>query len=71
LRVPHDVALIGYDDIDLAADARVPLTSVRQPTYQLGRAAMELLREEIDQEPGHKHRTILFQPELVVRESTG
>jgi LacI family transcriptional regulator len=37
--VPGDLAVVGYDDIEFAADAAVPLTSVRQPKYQLGRPA--------------------------------
>ncbi len=66
--VPDDVAIIGYDDIDFAAAAAVPLTSVRQPSRLLGRTAIELLRYE--SLPGHKHRQVQFVPELVVREST-
>lgn len=68
--VPGDMAIVGYDDIDFAAAAAVPLTSVRQPRAQLGRAAMELLLEEASQADGHQHRQIVFEPELVVREST-
>ena len=43
LRVPDDIALIGYDDIDFAAGAAVPLSSVAQPRFELGRLAMDLL----------------------------
>jgi LacI family transcriptional regulator len=68
--VPGDVALIGYDDIEFTAAAAVPLSSVRQPTYQLGRIATELLLSECDDPEGHAHQQIMFQPELVVREST-
>jgi LacI family transcriptional regulator len=68
--VPGDLAIVGYDDIDFAAAAAVPLTSVRQPRAMLGRAAMELLLEEASQADGHQHRQIVFEPELVVREST-
>jgi LacI family transcriptional regulator len=68
--VPGDLAIVGYDDIDFAAAAAVPLTSVRQPRAQLGRAAMELLLEEASLADGHQHRQIVFEPELVVREST-
>ena len=46
--VPGDLAVVGYDDIEFAANAAVPLTSVRQPKYQLGRAAAELLLDEAD-----------------------
>ncbi|MFC6085328.1 LacI family DNA-binding transcriptional regulator [Sphaerisporangium aureirubrum] len=70
VRVPGDVALIGYDDIDFAAASTVSLSSIRQPTYKLGRIATELLLDECDNPESHAHQQIMFQPELVVREST-
>jgi LacI family transcriptional regulator len=69
--VPGTVALIGYDDIEFTGAAAVPLSSVRQPTYQLGRIATELLLNECDNPKGHAHQQVMFQPELIVRESTG
>jgi LacI family transcriptional regulator len=69
--VPADIAVVGYDDIEFAADAAVPLTSVRQPKYQLGRAAAELLLDEADRPAEHEHRRLMFKPELVVRASSG
>lgn len=70
IRVPHDIAIVGYDDIEFAAAAAVPLSSVRQPREQLGRIAAELLLEEIEEGDRHEHRHVVFQPELVVRESS-
>jgi LacI family transcriptional regulator len=71
LRVPEDIALIGYDDIDFATATIVPLSSVRQPAALIGYTAVDLLLRELsDQEDGHE-RSVLFRPELVVRESTG
>ena len=69
-RVPGDVAIVGYDDIDFAADSAVPLTSVRQPKYQLGAACAELLLEEADHPAQHEHRRIIFTPELITRASS-
>jgi LacI family transcriptional regulator len=69
-QVPGDVAIVGYDDIDFAADSAVPLTSVRQPKYQLGQAAAELLLEEADRPAQHEHRRIVFTPELITRASS-
>ncbi|MEU4834387.1 LacI family DNA-binding transcriptional regulator [Streptosporangium sp. NPDC023615] len=69
--VPGDVALIGYDDIDFAAASAVSLSSIRQPAYRLGQIATRLLLDECADPAGHAHRQIMFQPELVVRESTG
>ena len=71
IRVPEDVSIVGYDDIEFAAAAAVPLTSVRQPRHQLGRTAARLLLEEAaDDEVTHQHRQVIFEPELVVRQST-
>lgn len=69
LRVPEDMAIVGYDDIEFAAAAAVPLTSVQQPRRLLGRTATELLLDEYNN-PEHEHQQILFTPELVVRAST-
>lgn len=70
VRVPEDMAIVGYDDIDFAAAAAVPLTSVRQPRMQIGRTAAELVLEEARVPEQHRHRNVLFTPELVAREST-
>jgi LacI family transcriptional regulator len=70
LRVPQDVAIVGYDDIEFAAAAAVPLSSVRQPREQLGRSAAQLLLEEAGDGEHHQHRHVVFQPELVVRQSS-
>lgn len=70
IRVPDDVAVVGYDDIAFAGGAAIPLTSVRQPREALGRAAAGLLFDELSDGPRHSHRTVEFTPELVVREST-
>ena len=69
LKVPAELAIVGFDDIDFAAAAAVPLTSVRQPREELGRTAAELLLAEA-QDPSHLHEQVLFQPELVARAST-
>jgi LacI family transcriptional regulator len=71
IRVPEDISIVGYDDIDFAAAAAVALTSVRQPRLQLGRTAARLLLDEAADGPDHQHRQVIFEPELVVRQSTG
>jgi LacI family transcriptional regulator len=70
LRVPADLAVVGYDDIEYAAAAAVPLTSVRQPRERLGEVAADLLFAEIDERDRHQHRQVVLAPELVVRDST-
>jgi LacI family transcriptional regulator len=69
IRVPEDIAIVGYDDLGWAGAAAVPLTSVRQPRQELGRAAAELVLAEAS-DPGHEHQQVLFTPELVARAST-
>ncbi|GAB3451020.1 LacI family DNA-binding transcriptional regulator [Actinophytocola sediminis] len=69
LRVPEDLAIVGYDDIDFAAASAIPLTSVRQPRRQLGRTAAGLLLSEANDQ-NHRHEQVLFTPELIVRRSS-
>jgi LacI family transcriptional regulator len=69
LAVPRDLAIMGYDDIDFASSAIVPLSSIRQPAELIGRTAIDLLdRELAEDHPLYRH--VLLPPELVVREST-
>jgi LacI family transcriptional regulator len=68
-RVPEDIAIVGYDDIDFAASAAVPLTSIRQPRQELGTKAAELVIDEADN-PEHTHEHVVFIPEIVARAST-
>ena len=69
VRVPEQLAIVGYDDIEFAGAAAVPLSSVRQPRAQLGRKAVELLYDETHN-PDHVHEQILYIPERVGRAST-
>jgi LacI family transcriptional regulator len=71
LRVPQDISVVGFDDIEFCANARVPLTSVNVPRYQLGSTAAGLLIEECETPLQHSHQKVVFQPRLVVRASTG
>jgi LacI family transcriptional regulator len=68
--VPGELAIVGYDDIEFAGAAAVPLSSVRQPRQLLGRTAAELLFAESDSDEAHVHQQVLFHPELVVRASS-
>jgi LacI family transcriptional regulator len=70
IRVPEDVAIVGYDDVDFAAAAAVPLSSVRQPRQQIGQTAAQLLLDEVLGQQTHKHRQVIFQPELEIRRSS-
>lgn len=69
VRIPEDVALIGYDDISQASTALVPLTTIHQPRAELADAAMSLILEERDHGVDHEHRHALLAPRLVRRRS--
>jgi LacI family transcriptional regulator len=70
MRIPRDVALVGFDDIFLAAYVSPPLTTVRLPAYGLGWAAGELLIRLISEDEPLE-RQMLLESELVIRQSCG
>lgn len=69
LRVPDDVSVVGYDDLAVADMVHPGLTTVAQPKYELGRAAMQLLNAQMDGS-GQAHERRIFQPRLIMRDST-
>lgn len=70
VRVPDDVAIVGYDDIDFAASAAIPLTSVHQPAAEMGSAAARLLLDVIADPASSSVTHLTLKPDLVVRRST-
>ena len=70
-RVPEDVSVVGFDDIHLAAYTSPPLTTIQQPTYEMGRRATEILIDAIE----HGRRkarsgNTVFEGKLIIRGST-
>jgi DNA-binding LacI/PurR family transcriptional regulator len=72
LRVPHDVSVVGFDDIQSAAFCTPSLTTVRQPLNEMGKRGAHLLLERIAN-PSNTDliAEVVMRPELIVRESTG
>jgi len=70
LRVPEDISVVGYDDSAFMNCTDPPLTTVRQPIEAMGQAAVDLLVSQIEG-VGVALDELLFEPELVVRGSTG
>ena len=70
LRVPEDIAVIGFDDMPFAASTTPPLTTVRQPVYRTGAIAAETLIDLIEH-ANPQPRRILMPTEMVIRQSCG
>jgi DNA-binding LacI/PurR family transcriptional regulator len=66
-RVPDDVAVVGFDDVAVAATATPPLTTVRQPVEEMGREMTKMLLERIA--GGGERESLVVPTELVVRAS--
>ena len=69
IRVPDDVAIVGYDDLGVADRTRPPLTTLRNPIDQMVTEAVRLLTESIDQRGRGTPRHVVFVPELVRRDT--
>jgi DNA-binding LacI/PurR family transcriptional regulator len=70
VRVPQQIALVGFDDMPWSGDLYSPLTAVSQPTYELGAEAVTLLLRRLA-DPTSPFRTVMLQSRLIVRESCG
>lgn len=68
LRIPQDISVIGYDDIELARYLSPPLSTVSQPKAELGKLAVEILLQRI-KEPKRDYQTITLNPDLILRQS--
>ncbi len=71
VRIPEDIAIIGYDDIEFAESSLIPLSSIRAPHEGFGFAAVDLLVNEMSGDPRPGPKQQVFAPELVVRASSG
>jgi DNA-binding LacI/PurR family transcriptional regulator len=69
-RVPQDVRVVGIDDVDYASLLPVPLTTMHQPTREIGMAAMVAMLERLSR-PDMPVRDVLLESTLVVRDSCG
>ena len=70
LKVPEDMALVGYDDVPWAMALNPPPTVVEQPGYEMGSRAAELLLQRLNA-PDRSPTVVTLQPKLTVRESCG
>ena len=69
LKIPDDISVVGYDDIEMASIVTPKLTTVSQPFYDMGKNAAELLLKRIKEDTEAIPQTILLPTKLVIRES--
>ena len=72
LRIPEDLAVVGFDDIPFAAFAFPPLTTIAQPKFEMGKRAVEMALELLKpSQAGAPASNVVFRGELIVRRSSG
>jgi DNA-binding LacI/PurR family transcriptional regulator len=70
IRIPQEIAIVGFDDVPWMSHTNPPLTTVAQPTYTVGREAVRLLMRRVN-EPDSPCLTVTLPTKLVVRQSCG
>lgn len=68
-RIPNDISVIGFDDIEVAGIVNPPLTTIHQPKYEIGQAAVEILLRHTDRKRPHAPEHRLFDVHVVERQS--
>jgi DNA-binding LacI/PurR family transcriptional regulator len=69
MRVPEDISIVGFDDIQSAAFQNPSLTTIRQPLHHMGTVAARILLQRVRRQAMYPHM-MPIKPELVIREST-
>jgi LacI family transcriptional regulator/LacI family repressor for deo operon, udp, cdd, tsx, nupC, and nupG len=70
LKVPDDISIIGYDDIDMATYGPIPLTTVRVPKKEMGRRSAQILIQHVEAHDAGTIEKVFLEPKMIVREST-
>lgn len=70
LSIPSDLSVVGFDDLQFSQFMEMPLTSMRQPAYQIGECAVQKMIRWVEH-PEENPESVRFKPELIARSSTG
>lgn len=70
IKVPKDISVVGFDDIETAQLTNPSLTTVRQPAYEMGKKSSEMLINILNNKSMNTEKVITFKPQLIVRNST-
>ena len=71
IRIPEDIALVGFDDTEFSANPRIGLTTVSQQKYEMGKLGVQILIDFIEGEAKDYVNRIVLKPRLIIRESCG
>ena len=69
-KIPEDISIVGFDDIETAKLIDPSLTTIRQPAYEMGAKASEILISSLKNKDKESVGTIIFKPSLIIRNST-
>ncbi len=70
IRIPQDIAFVGFSNEPISAVMEPSLTTIKQPDFEMGKIATSLLFDQIKNKSGHKNQTKILEPELVIRNSS-
>ena len=71
LRIPEDLALVGFDDTEFSSNAKINLTTVSQKKYEMGTLGVQILLDLINGQEHGSVNKIVLEPELIIRKSCG
>ena len=72
LRIPEDIALVGFNDIEFTAMKGIELTTIGQKKFEMGALAVKTLVEKIEGSEGKPStKEVLLRPELIIRKTCG
>ena len=69
-RIPQDIAIVGYDDIEISEFLFPPLTTVRHPSHEIGKTATRILIDRLESEDESELKRVVLKPELIIRQTT-
>jgi DNA-binding LacI/PurR family transcriptional regulator len=70
LRIPEDISIVGFDDIMVSSYLEIPLTTVIQPKFEIGKYSANLLLSRIDDKNSKFMQQVILKPEMVIRQTT-
>ena len=71
LKIPHDLAIVGFDDTNFSANSYIRLTTVSQRKYEMGERGVQTLIDLIESQQSDFINKIVLEPRLIIRESCG